>query len=49
MATPAEQREKWQLVDVTPCAGCSAALVIENGPLTINQFSATTLEQLLSS
>ncbi|HXE11726.1 MAG TPA: 4'-phosphopantetheinyl transferase superfamily protein [Bryobacteraceae bacterium] len=45
--TPAEQRKKWQLIDVTPCTGYSAALVTEAGPLTISQFAATTVEKLL--
>ena len=45
--TPAEQREKWQLADITPCTGYSAALVVENGPLAVNQFPATTVEQIL--
>lgn len=43
---PPAQHQLWQLADVTPCGGYSAALVTEQGPLAINQFPAITAEQL---
>lgn len=45
--TPAEQREKWQLIDVTPCTGYSAALAIETGPLVLKVFNAKNIDDLL--
>jgi 4'-phosphopantetheinyl transferase len=45
--TPPGQHEKWQLADVTPCTGYSAALVVENGPLVLSVFNAIDIDGIL--
>lgn len=46
LAAPAAHSQRWQLADVTPFSGYSAALVAESEPLVLHQFFAAAAEQL---